>query len=197
MALFLLIMIILWLVAYKIVSQKFGIKQRLFYKPVSKLQQQSERLLLIFCLIILTIIAFVYHGLAFQFLAFAFTAILLGFRAFMEWKYERSSRQYMMSGISVFMILIFWGGSMIISRPQVIAYTHNAFMYSECGTISEPIEIEIRGQLNHHIFYGSLLEGQMNVSEKEFFLTTFGIGNKKSIIDRVKGKNRRYIRQHL
>ncbi|SCY55600.1 DUF4181 domain-containing protein [Alkaliphilus peptidifermentans] len=88
----------------KPIIKKFDIKnQKGFYKPVNKIHQWSEITLIISLIIIIYFISMLR-----QYFLPIFSTVVFGFRAFMEWKYEKNSKTYILSILngSRFLVLI-------------------------------------------------------------------------------------------
>jgi hypothetical protein len=91
----------------KLLRKKFNIeKVGWLYRPVNSLQKRSELILLIG--FIFTYAAFSFSNLKFtNYLIFAFFVLLNALRAYMEWKYDRTSKQFILSiwGCGIFVII--------------------------------------------------------------------------------------------
>ncbi len=101
---FLIAYLIFIIALEKIVIKKFNIKKKKgLYKPVNKVHKWSE---IIFIIVILTIIFFV-NELQHYFFPI-FSTILFSFRAFMEWKFEKESKVFILSILSGSSALLVW-----------------------------------------------------------------------------------------
>lgn len=138
------------------------------------------------------LLIFIYPTGIEPFYAFIIPVAILVFRAFMEWKYEKESRRYVLSLLHSTMVLILFCSLILFSLPKDINTTTNAFMYSDDGIVAEPVEVQIIGHLKPNILYGDIFEGQLNLDNKEFYLTTFGLNKRITLFDIVQDHNRFY-----
>ncbi|WP_157184175.1 DUF4181 domain-containing protein [Evansella cellulosilytica] len=90
------------LAVIKLLKRKFDIKNYgLSYKHINSVQAWIERGLFIVFIILLF---FAYSSL---FVWFSFILVLFIFRAYLEWKYARSDKQYILILCYLFFLLIF------------------------------------------------------------------------------------------
>lgn len=79
-----------------------------FYESVNTVHKWIERIVFIGFIISLWFVENTFHLMIFFFF------ILFGIRAFMEWKYERVKKEYLMTLFSIFNFLLFVGTVIII-----------------------------------------------------------------------------------
>lgn len=94
--------ILILIIAEQMLIDKFNIKrENKFYKHVNKIHLWGE------ILIFIAIIAIFYFNSSIKkcFIPVLLTAVF-GFRAFMEWKYDKDSKSYIMSIFSIIAVLI-------------------------------------------------------------------------------------------
>lgn len=89
-----IILLIIYLVIYEFVKRKYSIEDRFFYQPVNKVQRWIEVLFLTIYLIVRLTIANKTESYSIS--VFPAFALLYGFRTFMEWKYRKDSKKYLL-----------------------------------------------------------------------------------------------------
>ncbi|MCD8510187.1 MAG: hypothetical protein LRY73_10165 [Bacillus sp. (in: Bacteria)] len=82
--------------------------------------------------------------------------------------------------------LIFLLGFIYFFSPEKIQYTVEGYVYSESGEVREEVEVELYGEFQLNPLYGKGFRGQVNIGDKEFFLTTYG-HDRTILLDRLKG----------
>ncbi|KUO51935.1 MAG: hypothetical protein APF76_06775 [Desulfitibacter sp. BRH_c19] len=104
---FLIAFLILVIVAEKIIINKFNIKKKKgLYKHVNKVHKWSEVVIII---ALITMTFFSKSSELRQYYLPIFFTVLFGFRAFIEWKFEKESKVYILSilnGSTVLLLLI-------------------------------------------------------------------------------------------
>lgn len=104
----------------KLLQKKFEIpkSEGLFYKPVNRQQKIVERILMGLFLVILLVYMFkMENGDSIHILPIVFLIVNGLYRGYMEWKYDRATKQYILSYYGAAMLfvifLIFVEGSVI------------------------------------------------------------------------------------
>lgn len=101
---FLIIIFIFFIFLEKIIINKFNIKKKKgLYKPVNKVHKWSEVALIT----VLISISFFIIELR-QYFIPIFLPVVFGFRAFMEWKFEKESKGYILSILDGSVFLLIW-----------------------------------------------------------------------------------------
>ncbi|AKL94600.1 hypothetical protein CACET_c11350 [Clostridium aceticum] len=115
----LLPLFLLFLFIEKLLRKRLGIEKRggLIYTHVNKLHKIGERVLMVVFLLVLISLAgrpnFPIHPGG---LVFVYFFVLFSFRTFMEWKYLKTSKEYILSSITVVMYITLF---LILSHPSV------------------------------------------------------------------------------
>jgi hypothetical protein len=108
---FAIVFIVLEILTEKKIRKKFGIhkKEGTWYRTVNSFHQAGEVLIMITFIIFITIMGNGETDLAnwiTKYGVFLFITVLFIFRAFMEWKFDRKSKEYI---IQMFNLIVFVG----------------------------------------------------------------------------------------
>lgn len=100
---YLAVYIIILIIAEQMVIDRFNIKKRnkWFYSPVNRVHLWGE------IAIIIPMVAIFYFNRSIRlYFVPVFLTMLFGFRAFMEWKYDKASKTYILSLFTLIVVLM-------------------------------------------------------------------------------------------
>lgn len=141
---FIIIVTLLFVGSYMLLKKKLNIKeQTCLYGHINKVHKRGELLIVVVSILLLGILAFVENTppLKSHYFVASLTA-LYGFRALMEWKFEKSSKRYILSILaSTFLLVLFLGMELIFTNPVPINL--NADQVKEISVILESGQEEI------------------------------------------------------
>lgn len=190
--LFVVLVFVLWLIVERIVVKRLNIK-----KQKRKDEQPFVRWFGVFMLIFFNILLLTWSGtdnLAGIAVLVLFLAVLFGVIAWMEWRKNKESKQYVRTIITGSFLVILVGGLLFFSMPKTISYTVPVCLYSEDGAINEVSEMEITGELRGNLLYGKKYDGEIQLFDKRFFVVKYGEKSKEiPIIDRLLGRSSYYL----
>ncbi|MEC5424851.1 DUF4181 domain-containing protein [Virgibacillus sp. C22-A2] len=112
--LLILVAIIYGFLSQRWLGKRFGIKrsERLVYQHVNKMHKIVERLLIIGILLVMFLFLFYFQGEDIGPLLATFFLTLFSVRAFIEWKFERTRKEYILTlnalAIFIFCSLVFF-----------------------------------------------------------------------------------------
>ena len=115
--LLLVLLFLIFLGIYWLISKKLNIETKILsrYKHVNKIHKKAEILLLIVSFVIIVLINPASFGSHFVFI---FLTLLSAFRAYMEWKFEKISKRYILSIFAAsFFLIFFLGIEFVFSNP--------------------------------------------------------------------------------
>lgn len=101
----------------RILRKKYNItkKKGWIYEPVNPLQKRVEALLMVFYILLYTGLSAADYPYA-NYLIYGFFLLLFAFRVFIEWKYDRESKEFIISVNSLSWFILF----ITIVLPQLL-----------------------------------------------------------------------------
>lgn len=186
--LFLVLTSVSWVVSHQWIKRKYKIKLPFLYVHVNKLQKRIEWITLVVSLIALFYFYVVLElKMNLTLYLFGWMVFLSVIRSYMEWRYDKESKNYFLSLIHGCFSLIFLLGFIYFLSPEKIHFTFDGYVYTENGEVMEEVEVELYGEFQFSPLYGKGFRGQVNIGDKEFFLTTYG-HDRTILLDRLKGR---------
>ncbi|MBD1383622.1 DUF4181 domain-containing protein [Metabacillus arenae] len=107
---FSVIILLVFVVIHIIMKNILNIKKKNGYTHVNKIHKRLEQVLIVLALVLLFLIGFVFNYRLEPHYFVGIISILFAFRAFMEWKFEKVSRQYILSILATSALLVIFIG---------------------------------------------------------------------------------------
>jgi hypothetical protein len=178
--LFLALLTIIWAVVSRKIRDKLNIEKRTgLYRHINRYQLSGE----VYIFIIMFLFLFFIGPLQPHYIFLGLIIPLGSYRTFMEWKYDKASKQFVLSLFNTAIFLIAFTGILLFTLPKNIDHTYSAYIFSEDGEISEMVKIEMIGKLKRSPLQGDIFEGHIYMLDKEFFTIKYGRTNLESIYD--------------
>ncbi|MBU9713864.1 DUF4181 domain-containing protein [Evansella tamaricis] len=191
---FFIFLIIFDITAQRILTKKFQIEKgkNFFYEHVNDKHKLGERFLLIAMIAIPFIFVFMlgYESIEYYFLGVP--CIILIYRTYMEWKYERESKMYVRTIFHFVTAFLLFISITVYTAPEEINKTYQAYAFSADRSISEVIELTLEVEFQKHVF-ADLMHGTVYMDGEDYFLTSFGKERSDLMKDKFKRDSYNYM----
>ncbi|MDG5788359.1 DUF4181 domain-containing protein [Evansella sp. AB-P1] len=170
---YLIILFIVWIVGIHFLSKKLKISRPFGrYKPVNKLHRYSE-LVVVFIIILIPFSLLIFFDIYINMSYFLVAiGLLIGYNAFMEWKYDKESKRYIISVLEICFTFFVFISMMIYFKPSDIDLSYNGLVYSIDGEMEESLELQVVGQIQPRLLNANHFRGKLTFDNMEFNLYT-------------------------
>ncbi|MBO1580751.1 DUF4181 domain-containing protein [Bacillus sp. XF8] len=117
--LFLIIIVILFFLLENLLRKKLKItrKNGFIYRPVNRFHKWGERIIIIIYLVAGFVCIYTSEYIKGAYILFIFLGTQQLFRAYMEWKFDKESKEYVISLLGVFCLIITFNGMIYLFQP--------------------------------------------------------------------------------
>jgi len=117
--LFLIIIVVLFFLLENLLRKKLKIirKNGFIYRPVNSFHKWGERIIIILYLVSGFVCIYTSEYIKVVYILFVFSGMQQLFRAYMEWKFDKESKEYVISLLGVFCLMITFNLMIYLFQP--------------------------------------------------------------------------------
>ena len=189
---FIVSVIVIWVIADIVLRKKLGIPRKTDHTFQRWLSKKGIYLFagLVLIFVIVSIISNHVLGVYYNLLLFSG---LFGYLAVLQWRHEKSSKQYVRTAVSSLALLVLFIGLVVAVYPREFHQTYEAVKYADDNEQGGHVTIEFQGQTWQNLLYGKSFLGTLKVDDDEFLVLQYWEEHAETLIlDRMKGTYRPY-----